>query len=89
MTTDSKALVLGGGALKGAFQAGAVMALLENGFRPDALYGISVGGLNAAFLTTEANRQMADTGRIDWPRAGRSRDPVAVSDGLRYPDEPL
>jgi NTE family protein len=72
MTTDSKALVLGGGALKGAFQAGAVMALLENGFRPDALYGISVGGLNAAFLATEANRQLADTGQIDWPRAGRA-----------------
>ncbi len=71
ISADAKALVLGGGALKGAFQAGAVMALFEGGFRPDALYGISVGGLNATFLASEANRQMAESGQIDWTRAGK------------------
>lgn len=47
------------------------MALFEGGFRPDALYGISVGGLNATFLASEANRQMAESGQIDWTRAGK------------------
>ncbi len=69
---NTKALVLGGGALKGAFQVGAVMALLDSGFQPDALYGISVGGLNAAFLASEANRQMAESGQIEWPKVGRA-----------------
>jgi NTE family protein len=72
VSASAKALVLGGGALKGAFQAGAVVALFESGFQPDVLYGISVGSLNAAFLTHDANRQMAETGRIDWPLAGRN-----------------
>lgn len=34
----------------GAFQAGAVLALLESGVRPDLLHGSSVGALNAVFL---------------------------------------
>ena len=66
------ALVLGGGSLKGAFQTGAVLALFEQGFVPDALYGISVGSLNATFLAHEAARQHAETGAIDWPKAGHA-----------------
>ena len=50
----SRALVLGGGALKGAYQAGAIKVLLNKGFAPDHLYGISVGSLNAAFLCDRA-----------------------------------
>lgn len=69
--TSKKALVLGGGSLKGAFQAGAVMALFESGFAPDHVYGISVGGLNATFIASEACQQYADTGTIDWPKVGR------------------
>ncbi len=42
-----RALVLGGGAIKGAYQAGAIKVLLNKGFAPDHLYGISVGSLNA------------------------------------------
>ncbi|RYC66821.1 MULTISPECIES: patatin-like phospholipase family protein [Spirosoma] len=67
-----KALVLGGGSLKGAFQVGAVMALFESGFVPDQLYGISVGSLNAAFLANEAAHQHASTGQVDWPKAGKA-----------------
>lgn len=65
------ALVLGGGSLKGAFQAGAVMALFEWGFVPDQLYGISVGSLNATFIANEAARQQAETGKIDWEKVGK------------------
>lgn len=58
--------------MKGAFQTGAVLALFEQGFVPDALYGISVGSLNATFLAHEAARQHASTGLIDWPKAGHA-----------------
>ncbi|WP_128548418.1 patatin-like phospholipase family protein [Larkinella soli] len=66
-----RALVLGGGSLKGAFQAGAIQAVLESGFEPDAVYGISVGSLNATFLVHEAGKQRAEHGVVDWPKAGR------------------
>jgi NTE family protein len=66
-----KALVLGGGSLKGAFQVGAVMALFESGFVPDQLYGISVGSLNATFLANEAARQQTATGQVDWVKVGK------------------
>lgn len=46
--------------------------MFEQGFRPDALYGISVGSLNATFLAHEVARQHADTGTIDWPAAGHA-----------------
>ncbi len=49
-----RALVLGGGAIKGAYQAGAIKVLFAKGFVPDHLYGISVGSLNAAFLCDRA-----------------------------------
>lgn len=47
------------------------MALFESGFVPDHLYGISVGSLNATFLASEAARQQAETGRVDWVKAGK------------------
>lgn len=67
-----KALVLGGGSLKGAFQAGAAMALFESGFVPNHLYGISVGSLNATFMASEAARQQNATGAVNWPAVGRA-----------------
>ncbi len=51
---NKRALVLGGGAIKGAYQAGAIKVLLNKGFEPDQLYGISAGSLNAAFLCDRA-----------------------------------
>ncbi len=66
-----KALVLGGGSLKGAFQVGAAMALFESGFVPDKLYGISVGSLNAIFIANEAARQQAEAGEVNWEKVGK------------------
>lgn len=66
-----KALVLGGGSMKGAFQVGVIQAVLENGFEPEMVYGISVGSLNATFLANETGKQMAENNKIDWPLAGR------------------
>lgn len=53
-TNYTRALILGGGSIKGAYQAGAIETLFKNGFRPDYLYGISTGSLNAAFLADRA-----------------------------------
>lgn len=48
---DPAGLALGGGGSKGAFQAGAVAALVGDlGFRPDVVAGTSAGSLNAIVL---------------------------------------
>lgn len=62
-----KALVLGGGSLKGAWQVGAIQAVFESGFRPDMIYGISAGALNAAFLVDKAGENYIKNEPIDWP----------------------
>lgn len=41
-----KVLILGGGGTLGAFSAGALRALEEHGFVPDAMIGSSAGGIN-------------------------------------------
>lgn len=61
-----KALVLGGGSLKGAWQVGAIQAVLEKGFSPQMIYGISAGALNASFMVAEAGKQYNKYGYVDW-----------------------
>jgi NTE family protein len=61
-----KALVLGGGSLKGAWQVGAIQAVIEKGFKPDMIYGISAGALNASFMVNEAGNQHIEGKTIDW-----------------------
>lgn len=56
--------------MKGAFQVGAVKAVVEGGFEPEMIYGVSVGALNAAYLVNEAGRHDLAHGRIDWPLVG-------------------
>lgn len=46
-------LVLEGGGSKGAYQVGVLKALLENGYRFDAVTGTSIGALNGAILAQE------------------------------------
>ncbi len=57
--TGRTRFVLGGGGAMGAYQAGALVALLEAGIRPDALYGCSAGALNAAFLASRPDLERA------------------------------
>lgn len=61
-----RALVLGGGSLKGAWQVGVIHAILDTGFRPEMIYGISAGALNGTFMVNEAGKQHLETGTIDW-----------------------
>ncbi len=65
-----RALVLSGGSIKGAFQAGAVAEILEDGFVPDAIYGTSVGSLNGGFMAERAGRAAARGEEPDWPAIG-------------------
>lgn len=66
-----KALVLGGGSLKGAWQVGALQAVLDRGFVPEMIYGISAGALNASFLVNETGKQLKEEGKIDWNMANK------------------
>lgn len=67
----SQILVLAGGSVKGAFQAGVIKALFEKGYRPDAIYGVSAGSLNAAYLVNRFGQQ-ANTGMpISYPQAAQ------------------
>jgi NTE family protein len=66
-----KALVLSGGSIKGAFQAGVIAHVVEAGFRPDAIYGTSVGSLNGGFLAERAGRVAALDQAPDWPALGK------------------
>lgn len=48
-----RAFVFSGGANRGALQAGAALALLEAGIKPDIVVGSSVGAINAAVLASQ------------------------------------
>ena len=61
------ALVLSGGNIKGAYQAGIISTLLQAGYVPEIATGISVGALNAGYLAG-----LVPLGSLpDWPAVGR------------------
>jgi len=68
-----KALVLSGGTMRGAFQAGALADILTSAsFAPEAIYGTSVGSLNGAFLADRAGRAAAKGQSPDWVEIGNA-----------------
>jgi NTE family protein len=67
-----KAFVLSGGSIKGAFQAGAIKAVIENKMYPEFLYGISVGSLNATFINHEAGKQGVPFEQLNWQTIGNN-----------------
>jgi NTE family protein len=54
---EKNVLVLAGGSVKAAFQVGAIKALFEKGFKPNKVYGISAGSMNASFLSNFLGKQ--------------------------------
>jgi len=75
-----RALVLSGGSIKGAFQAGAIAELFESGFVPDAIYGTSVGSLNGSFLAERAGRAARAGQTPDWAEIGRMLEQFWLED---------
>lgn len=67
----SQILVLAGGSVKGAFQAGVIKALFEKGYQPDAIYGVSAGSLNAAYLVNQFGQQANSGLPISYPQAAQ------------------
>lgn len=65
----SKILVLAGGSVKGAFQAGVIKAVFESNFQPDAIYGISAGSMNASFLVNTFGKQFKVKSEINVLKA--------------------
>lgn len=66
----SKALILSGGSIKGAWQAGAVKAIFDKGLTFDAIHGVSVGSLNGSFICQEAAKQNLPLETLDWGQLG-------------------
>jgi NTE family protein len=52
-------LVLSGGGVYGAAQAGMLQALVASGYRPDAIVGVSAGALNGSFIASEYSEARA------------------------------
>lgn len=67
----SKILVLAGGSVKGAYQVGVVKAVMEAGFRPDTIYGISAGAMNASYLVNQLGIQELSNEVLNFERAAR------------------
>ncbi len=64
---SEKILILTGGSIKGAFQAGALRTLFNQGFKPTKVLGISVGALNSTFLV---NRIGELNNNFTWEQLG-------------------
>jgi len=64
---EKKALILGGGSILGGFEAGEICAVLENGYSPSIVAGISVGSCNGAYIVNaKANNQWHEIGKMLW-----------------------
>ena len=67
MTNQPLTFVLSGGGTRGALQVGALYALLEAGYQPDMLVGVSIGAVNAAFLARHGfSRPSLDRLKSAW-----------------------
>lgn len=60
MATEKIGVVLSGGGALGAFQAGAIQYLHEQGLKPDYVFGISVGALNGAMWQQDKVESLVD-----------------------------
>lgn len=71
------ALCLGGGGSKGAFEAGAVQALLDMGYRFDIVTGCSIGAFNGAMFV----QQQFERARQLWDKITISG---VIADGVNF-----
>lgn len=67
------AIVLSGGATRGAYQVGVIDVLARNGIVPDLLVGTSVGAINAAYWAFHPGEDVGLRLLDVWREAGRAR----------------
>lgn len=67
------AVVLSGGATRGAFQVGVIDVLARHGIVPDLLVGTSVGAVNAAYWAFHPREDVGSRLLDVWRDAGRAR----------------
>jgi NTE family protein len=77
------ALVLAGGGTRGAVQIGMLQVLTEHGFRPDRIYGSSVGAVNGVAFAGDPTRQGVERMTEVW--SGLTRDTVYPQGRLHGP----
>ena len=71
-----RGLALSGGAAFGAYQVGVWRALVERGWNPDVITGISIGSVNAWLLARDVPYNELEQIWLDWPKEllpGRER----------------
>lgn len=89
---DYTAFILSGGGARGALQAGALRALLEQGIQPDVVIGTSIGSWNGAWLAAQPTLAGAErlveiwqdvhTGSVLLGRQRRVSSPAALNSML-------
>ncbi|MBV8461993.1 MAG: patatin-like phospholipase family protein, partial [Acidimicrobiales bacterium] len=77
------ALVLAGGGTRGAVQIGMLQVLAEHGFRPDRVYGTSVGAINGAGFAGDPTPEGVERMARIW--TGLTRDDVYPQGRLHGP----
>lgn len=60
MINRKRSLVLSGGGSRGAWQVGALKALIEQGYSWDTIHGVSVGALNGSFLAMTPKNKLKE-----------------------------
>jgi predicted acylesterase/phospholipase RssA len=86
-----RGLLLAGGAVRGAFQAGVVCALARAGIEFDAVAGVSIGAVNGAALLLGYGPRLCEMWRenlraVRWFDPGRilrGRSPFLISEAMR------
>jgi NTE family protein len=81
--TSVTALVLAGGGTRGAVQVGMLQVLTEHGFRPDRIFGSSVGAVNGVAFAGDPTRRGVERMTEIW--RGLTRDTVYPQGRLHGP----
>jgi len=87
MAHDHTVLVLQGGGALGAYQAGVYEGMVEQGFAPDWVTGVSIGAINGALIAGNPVERRLERLREFWDRvsSGLPWNPLAQWAEMRAP----
>jgi NTE family protein len=80
---DRRVLVMQGGGALGAYQAGVYEGLVEAGFTPNWVAGVSIGSINAALIAGNSPERRIERMREFWDRVS-ARSPFALPAGMDF-----